>query len=581
MYYWRYQRMSSKYVPQIDYTSRDYASLREDMLALIPNYAPKWTTRDPADFGITLIELFSYMGDILNHYIDRSANEAYISTASQRDSVLQIARLLGYNPSENTAAKVTLTFYNSTASIINVPALTQAATSAVSNATNSQIIFETDAVAAVPAKVGVVNGSVQVAASQGKTISSEVIGTSNGQPGQVFKLAQAPVINNSVSITVGAINYVQVPYLIDYNGYDAVFSVYTNAAGNSYVVFGDGVSGRIPNNSSVIYATYRVGGGAIGNVAAGTIKTILTNAVPGLSVLNTYYGDPNDDGSATGGTDAESTDSIRINAPLSLRALNRAVSLSDYAALVKAAGASKASAVADVYTSVTVYFVPYGDSGVQIDGITPSTVFNNTIPTLTTYLTDKIPANTTVTFQPPSYVEVDLIAQVVVLPKYKQSLTEVEVNTAISLLFSIDNVAFQDTLYIHDIYNTILSSPGVASVKLLKLVRNDEDQTFTVNNKALTSNVATITTSATHNITVGQTILVSNVGSGSGDFDGIYTVTNVGSNTIDYVNVYPDVASAAVVGGEVTVLTVKDIICGANEIPKLGANSITYSGGII
>ena len=573
--------MTDKYVPQVDYTSRDYTSIRDDMTALIPDYAPKWTNRDPADVGMTLLELFSYMGDILSYYIDRSANEAFIGTASQRDNVLQIARLLGYKPVENTASNVTLTFYNSTASPITVPANTRVATTAVTNSSSAQIIFETTAAATVPAKVGSVNGSVQVAAKQGTTVTNEVIGTSNGQLNQVYKLSQTSVINNSVTITAGGITYVQVPYLIDYNGYDAVFSVYTNAAGVSYVLFGDGVSGRVPTNSSVIYATYRVGGGGAGNVAANTIKTILTNNQAGLSVLNTSYGNPSDNGSATGGTDPESTDSIRINAPLSLRALNRAVSLSDYAALVKASGVSKASAVADVYSSITVFFVPYGDSGVLTDGVTPSTIFNATIPSVKTYLTDKIPANTTVTYQPPSYVKTQVFAQVTVLPKYYQSEVKSKVNGAVSALFAIDNVAFNDTIYLHDLMNAITSISGVAAVKVLKLVRTDQDQTFVVNNKALTSSVATITTSVTHNVTVGQTIYVSAVGSGAGDFDGIYVVTAVGSNTISYTNVYTNVSSTAVSNGSVTVLNVKDIICAPNEIPSLDTSVISYSGGII
>jgi hypothetical protein len=573
--------MIDKYVPQVDYTSRDYTSIRDDMTALIPNYAPKWTNRDPSDIGMTLLELFSYMGDILSYYIDRSANEAYIGTASQRDNVLQIARLLGYKPVENTAAKVTLTFYNTTANPITVPAGTKVATTAVANSSSSQVIFETNAVATVPAKVGSVNGSVQSAAQQGTTVSNEIIGTSNGQLNQVYKLSQTSVINNSVTITAGGITYIQVPYLIDYNGYDAVFSIYTNASGVSYVLFGDGVSGRVPTNSSVIYATYRVGGGASGNVAANTIKTIFTNNQVGLSVLNTYYGSPTDDGSATGGTDPETTDSIRINAPLSLRALNRAVSLSDYAALVKAAGVSKSSAVAEVYSSVTVFFVPYGDSGVLQDGVTPSTVFNATIPSIKTYLTDKIPANTTVTYQPASYVKTQIFAQVTALPKYYQNEVKSKVDGSVAALFALDNVAFNDSIYLHDVFNAITSVDGVASTKILKLVRTDQDQTFVVNNKVLTSSVATITTSVAHNVTVGQTIYVSGVGSGNGDFDGAYVVTAVGSNTIRYTNVYTDVVSTAVASGAVTVLNIKDIFCAPNEIPALDTALISYSGGIL
>jgi Baseplate J-like protein len=574
--------MANKYVPQVDYTSRDYASIRDDMTALISDFTNgKWTNREPSDFGMTLLELFSYMGDILNYYIDRSANEAFIGTASQRDSVLQLSRLLGYNPTENVASTVTLTFYNSTGSTIVVPAKTQVSTSAVSNASSSYIIFETDTSVTVPAKVGATNGNAQVKASQGVTVNNEVIGTSNGQLNQTYKLSKTPVINNSVSIVVNDVNYRQVPYLVDYTGNDAVFSVYTNAEGISYVIFGDGVSGKIPNNGSLIYATYRVGGGTAGNISAGTIKTIITNSAPGLTVLNTYYGNANDDGSATGGTDAESTDSIRIHAPLSLRTLNRAVSLSDYASLAKAAGVAKAAAVADVYTSVTIFFVPQGDSGVENDGTTPSTVFNNTINTVKNYLVDKVPANTTVTFQPPLYVDVDLIAAVTVLPKFKQNLVQTQVDSTVASLFALDNVAFQDVIYLQDVYAAITSVPGVSRVQVNKLVRDDQDLSYTINNKELTSNVATLTTSVNHNLTIGQTVFISNVGTGAGDFDGTYVVTAVTSNTFSYANAYQNVSSTAC-SGKATVLVVKDIVCGANEIPRLNSStlSLTYTGGI-
>lgn len=568
--------MADKYIPQVDYTSRDYASIRDDMINLIPDYTNnKWTNRDPADFGMTLLELFSYMGDILSHYIDRSANEAFIGTASQRDSVLQLAHLLGYKPVERTASKVTLTFSNSGGTSLTVPAKTQVATSVVSNNTTTQIVFETDTDLTVSA-----SSSATVSATQGVTVSSEVVGTSNGQVNQVYKLAKNSVIANSVSVVVGTTNYTQVPYLIDYSNNDAVFSLYTDASGVSYILFGDNISGRVPTNNQVIYATYRVGGGIVGNVPASSIKSILTNNQANLSVSNSYVS-PTDSGAATGGVDEESTDSIRINAPLSFRALNRAVSLSDYAALVKAAGASKASAIADVYSSVTVYFAPYGDSGVQVDGVTPTTVWNNLVPTITTYLTDKVPANTTVTLQPPSYANVYLTCSVTILPQFKQSLTQTAVLTAISNLFAFDNVTFQDKIYLHDVLSAISSVDGVAFAQIQKLVRKDQDQTFTINNKALTSNVATITTSTTHNITVGQTILVSGVGTGHGDFDGTYVVTAVGSNTISYSNIYTDVSSTSA-SGSATVLTVKDIVCQANEIPALDSTalSVSFSGGI-
>jgi hypothetical protein len=557
------------YVPQVDYTSKDYTSIKEDMVSLIPSYLPAWTNRDSADFGITLIELFAYMGDVLNYYIDRSANEAFISTASQRDSVLQIARLLGYSPTKSIAATVTLTFYNSTASAITVPAKTQVATSSLTS--GSQIIFETNSAVTVPAQVGSVKGSATVAATQGTTVSSENIGTSTGLINQVLELQKAPLINGSISIVAGASNFTEVPYLIDYNNYDPVFATYTNASGNSFVLFGDNISGRVPDTDAIIYATYRIGGGLTGNVAANSLKTILTNAVAGLSVANIS--------AATGGADEESTDSIRANAPLSLKALNRAVSLADYSALTVAAGAAKANAVADVYTSVTVYFAPSaGDLGVNIDGVTPSNVFNSFKTTINNYLIGKVPANTTVTFQPPSYVELTIQASVTVLPQYRQTLVNTAVNAILSELLAFDNVTFADTIRLNDIMGAINSVEGVAYCQVDKLVRTANDLTYVVTNKAASGTLATLTI-GTHSLSVGDTVSISNVDT---TFNGVFVITAVGATTISYSLISAVVSSTPTATGGATKLTISDVVCEANEIPKLTTSNLTlsFTGGI-
>jgi hypothetical protein len=570
--------MANNYIPQVDYTSRDYAAIREDLIDLIPEYAPLWTNRDPADFGMTILETFSYMGDILNYYIDKSANEAFISTASQRENVLQLARLLGYKPTESTASTVTVTFSNTSASSITVPALTQVATSTVANASTTQIVFETVSAVTVPAG----NTSTTVTAVQGVTVASEQIGVSNGQVNQTFQLADAPVISGSISLLVGSINYSEVQYLIDFNGYDPVFSTYTNASGTTFIVFGDNISGRVPPNNAEIYATYRVGGGAEGNVAANTIRFVLTNAASGLSVLNKFVSG-SDDGSASGGADPESTDSIRINAPLSVRSLNRAVSLSDYSSLVvQVSGVAKAIAIADVYSSVTVFFAPYGDKGVQVDGVTPSTVFNTLKATVQEYLVDKIPANTTVTFQPPSYVPVLIDAAVTCLPQYKQSLVEADVNSIISELLAFDNVAFADRITLQDVLAAISSVQGVAYAQITRLVREDQNITKTVTNKVLASNVATLTVGASHGFSVGQTVKVTDVDT---TFNGTYVVTATASTTISYVCVATNVTSTAVTGtAAATALIVGDIICTTNEIPETNYETdvdLTLTGGIL
>jgi hypothetical protein len=539
------------------------------MTNLIPVFSPTWTNRDPADFGMTLLELFAYMGDILNYYIDRTANEALITSATQRQTVLQIANLIGYTPTDSTASTVILTFQNSTASAIPLPALTQVATSLVSNGTTTQVIFETNSAVTIPAKSGSINGSATVKATQGQTVSNEIIGISNGTPSQTYALSKTSVINGTVNISINGVAYQSVQYLIDSNGYDPVFSTSTDADSITYVTFGDSISGRIPPNGAQIYATYRVGGGSLGNVASNTIKYIISvpaGTIPaGLTVTNQDIS-ISGDGAATGGANAESTDSIRINAPRSIRAINRAVSLSDYSYLaVQVSGVSKAIATADVYTAVTLYIAPSGDPGVASDNTTPTSVFNNLTPAVLSALVDKAPANTTITFQPPKYVGAYLIVNLTVTPQHKQSSVVSNVTSAINNLFYIDNVIFNDVIAVSDVYQTISSVDGVAYQQIQKLVRADQDQTFTITNKALTSNVATLNTSVAHNLAVGQTVSVTGV---DNTFNGTFVVTAVTTNTFSYALVATNVSSAAS-SGSVTALVVKDIVCGLNEIPTL------------
>jgi len=570
--------MANNYVPQIDYTSRDFNAIRDDLISLIPTFSPTWTNRDPADFGITLIELFSYMGDILNYYIDRSANESFITTASQRESVLQLARLLSYSPNQITASTVTLTFQNSTASPIVVPALTKVATSTITSGTSTQIIFETDSAVTVPAKVSSTNGSVTVAATQGETVFNEKIGTSNGASAQTYPLLDAPVISDSITVNINGVTYNRVEYLIDYNNADPVFTTNTDANGVTYVIFGDDVSGKIPPLNGEIFATYRVGGGVKSNVASNTIKYVLTNLIAGLTVNNQDILTTGD-GAATGGADIESTDSIRINAVDSIRSLNRAVSLSDYARLaVQVDGVAKANADATTYTSITLYFAPSGDKGVTIDGVTPSTVFNTLKTTVLEYLIDKAPANTTITFQPPTYVPLTVIADITVAPKFSQTLVKTEALAAVNTLLSFDNVIFQDTITLTDILGAITSVNGVSKANVTLLRKTSNVQSFSITNKALTSYVATLTTSATHDIKVGQTVLISGVDS---TFNGYFVVSAIASNTISYSLTANNVSSTAVSpSGAVNVLAVEEINCSISEIPEAGNIVITAVGGI-
>lgn len=82
--------------PPIDYLAKDYASFRRLMLDRMAAIAPDWRERNPADLGITLVELLAYVGDHLSYQQDAVATEAYLGTARRRTSVRRHARLVDY-----------------------------------------------------------------------------------------------------------------------------------------------------------------------------------------------------------------------------------------------------------------------------------------------------------------------------------------------------------------------------------------------------------------------------------------------------------------------------------------------------
>lgn len=453
----------------IDYTSRSYAELRDDMLSHASTLLPQWTSRSPNDFGVVLVELFAYMGDILSYYTDRIANEAFLATATQRRSVLNLARMLDYRPNGTNAAKVTLTFTSAPGSAdIVVPAGTRVSTETVNT---EPLYFETDVDVTIPA----VGNAAAVAATEGQTIF-ESLGTSSGATGQDFVLSQTPVIETSLDVFMDegsgqVVVWQWVEHLIEWGSNDRVFTTYIDENNVTHVVFGDGVNGKIPASLTVVQAGYRVGGGEIGNVGPNTLTTMDSVVVGVISVTNTA--------AASGGQDAESLDQIRSAAPASLISLNRAVTLGDYEALsLKVSGVSKAKALSAVYSSVTLYVAPIGGGLDSTD--LPIYLSASRKLAVSNYLATRIPAPTTVTLADPTYVKIDVTFDLVVAPQYNQKSIEGAVKAAVTDFLAYDAVGFGERVTIGGLFSVINSIIGVGYATVNKLARTGQTGTVDV-----------------------------------------------------------------------------------------------------
>jgi predicted phage baseplate assembly protein len=118
---------------------------------------------------------------------------------------------------------------------------------------------------------------------------------------------------------------------------DREYITQTDDSGQTAVIFGTGDHGvRVPTGTANVKAVYRSGTGSAGNVAAQQISQLATQPLGAKGVINPLP--------ATGGADRDTLDQARSNVPIAVMALDRLVSVEDYANFTRTyAGIGKAS----------------------------------------------------------------------------------------------------------------------------------------------------------------------------------------------------------------------------------------------
>jgi hypothetical protein len=95
----------------IKYTSRDFDSIRDDLVNYAKRYYPN-TFKDfsEASFGSLMLDTVAYVGDIMSFYLDYQVNESFLDTAVEYNNILRHASQMGYKfkGSQSTTGIITL-----------------------------------------------------------------------------------------------------------------------------------------------------------------------------------------------------------------------------------------------------------------------------------------------------------------------------------------------------------------------------------------------------------------------------------------------------------------------------------------
>jgi uncharacterized phage protein gp47/JayE len=80
------------------------------------------TTFDSGDYGIAMLELWAYVCAVLTFYQQAYANEAFLRTSTLRESLVELAALVGYEPLPGVAATALLAFFADPGEVATLPA---------------------------------------------------------------------------------------------------------------------------------------------------------------------------------------------------------------------------------------------------------------------------------------------------------------------------------------------------------------------------------------------------------------------------------------------------------------------------
>ena len=318
-------------IAKLNIAELDFDSIKNNL----KDYFASQTEFTDHDFGgsaiSVMLDILAYNTYYNAYYVNMLASESFLDSAQLRDSVVSKASMLGYTPQSSTGAKanvsISVTPTDAPASV-TIDKYTQF----TSTVNGTAYTFCTSGSTTVLA-----NGSSYIATgvelTQGTPLTFRyTANTSNTE--QKFLLPNANTDTDTLTVTIqesatdtNTAVYTKATDITTINSTSNVYFINEHTNGQFRVQFGDGVLGRKPTTGNIVLLEALVSEGADVNgantfSAAGTVGGYATSQV---TVSN----------AASGGSDRETVESIKFNAPKTYETQNRAVTTDDYKKIVE------------------------------------------------------------------------------------------------------------------------------------------------------------------------------------------------------------------------------------------------------
>ena len=277
-----------------------------------------------------LMDLLAYNTHYLAYNVNVAANEMFIDTADMRNSIVSLAKALGYTPNSATApyADINVVVNDATGSTLVMSAGTQFTTT-VNGLSYNFVTIGSNTISPIDNVYTFSNLKIY----EGTYVTYQYTYDSTDVDQRfLIQSASADVTTLTVQVqnssTDTVINtYTKATSITELDSTSKVYFLQEAEDGKFEIYFGDGVTGKALTNGNIIILKYVVTNKTVAN---GASSFSLSGNIGGFSNITLTI-----NSNAANGAEPETNQSIKFNAPKSYAAQDRAVTVEDYKTKVK------------------------------------------------------------------------------------------------------------------------------------------------------------------------------------------------------------------------------------------------------